>query len=133
MESGIVNNCNGISRKFCLGCQRYADGTIQERFAFRPSLKKDIHDVVINCNDFINEIKPIQTDAINPSHYKRYSVEVIDMMVKIFGSEKVAAYCEINAFKYRMRMGTKQGNNFEQDLKKEEWYVTKTKDLINGK
>ena len=68
-------------------------------------------------------------DMINPQHYQKYSVEVIEMMVRIFGREKVADYCEITAFKYRQRMGTKPNNPIEQDLKKEKWYLNKAKQL----
>ena len=65
----------------------------------------------------------------SPTHYNTYSVETIDMMVRVFGKEKVADFCEINAFKYRMRMGTKPNNSIEQDLKKEQWYLNKAKEL----
>ena len=65
----------------------------------------------------------------SPTHYNTYSVETIDMMVRVFGKEKVADFCEINAFKYRMRMGTKPDNSIEQDLKKEQWYLNKAKEL----
>ena len=51
------------------------------------------------------------------------------MMVSIWGKEKVADWCEITAFKYRMRMGTKPDNSIEQDLKKEQWYLNKAKEL----
>jgi len=57
----------------------------------------------------------------NPSHYNAYSVETIEMMVRVFGAEEVAIFCEINAFKYRMRMGLKDDIN--QDFKKEQWYL----------
>lgn len=50
-------------------------------------------------------------------------------MVAIWGKEKVADWCEITAFKYRMRMGTKPDNSIEQDLKKEQWYLKKAKEL----
>lgn len=50
-------------------------------------------------------------------------------MVAIWGKEKVADWCEITAFKYRMRMGTKPDNSIEQDLKKEQWYLNKAKEL----
>lgn len=66
-------------------------------------------------------------DPITPNHYKSYSVETIDMMVAIYGKEKVATYCELNAFKYRMRAGKKNGIN--QDLEKEAWYLNKVKEL----
>jgi len=68
-------------------------------------------------------------DHINPQHYENYSVEVIDMMVRIYGKSKAAIYCELTAFKYRMRMGTKPGNPIDQDLKKERWYLDKANEL----
>ena len=67
----------------------------------------------------------------HPSHYNTYPMETIDMMVAIWGKEKVADWCEITAFKYRMRMGTKPDNSIEQDLKKEQWYLNKAKELRN--
>jgi len=70
-------------------------------------------------------------DHINPNHYKNYSVEVIDMMVAIYGKERVADHCEITAFKYRQRMGTKPDQPIERDLKKEKWYLDKAKELRN--
>lgn len=67
-------------------------------------------------------------DMVNqPPHYKEYSVEVIDMMAAIWGPDKVADYCEINAFKYRMRAGKKI--DLTEDLEKESWYLEKAKQL----
>ena len=43
-------------------------------------------------------------DFINPPHYQKFSVEVIDMMVAIWGKEATAVHCEMCAFKYRLRM-----------------------------
>jgi hypothetical protein len=70
-------------------------------------------------------------DAINPDHYKCYSIETIDMMVKVFGLQQTAIYCEITAFKYRMRLGNKPENSIEQDLQKECWYLDKKQELEN--
>lgn len=64
---------------------------------------------------------------INPAHYKSYSVETIDMMVAIYGKEKVGIHCELTAFKYRQRLGKK--DSLEQDLAKEQWYLDKAKEL----
>lgn len=72
-------------------------------------------------------------DFINPDHYKNYSKEVIDMMISIYGKTKVAIYCELNAFKYRMRAGTKPEQPIERDFEKEKWYLNKAKELIDGK
>lgn len=63
----------------------------------------------------------------HPKHYNNYSVEVIDMMEKIYGIDKLITFCELNAFKYRMRAGTK--NSLEEDLAKEKWYLDKVKEL----
>lgn len=65
----------------------------------------------------------------HPKHYNQYSVEVIDMMVSIWGTDKVIDFCVINAFKYRMRLGHK--GNMEQDLAKEQWYLNKADELKN--
>ena len=66
----------------------------------------------------------------HPSHYNHYDIEVID---RIWGHEKCALWCEITAFKYRMRMGTKQGEPIERDIDKEKFYLSKRdyyKDLL---
>jgi len=65
----------------------------------------------------------------SPTHYNTYEKEVIDMMVDIYGKERVAIFCEINAFKYRMRMGTKPGQDVSRDLDKEKWYLDKKNEL----
>ena len=65
----------------------------------------------------------------HPSHYNNYSVEVIDMMRDIWGPEATALWCEMTAFKYRMRMGTKEGNPIEQDFAKEQFYLNKMREL----
>ena len=59
----------------------------------------------------------------HPSHYNNYDVEVIEMMKKIWGITATYNFCQMNAFKYRMRMGTKPGNDIFQDLDKEKWYL----------
>lgn len=66
----------------------------------------------------------------HPDHYNNYSVEVIDMMIAIYGKEDVAKFCEINAFKYRMRAGIKIANSYREDFKKEAWYLNMKKELL---
>jgi len=76
------------------------------------------------------DIGKMFTDKENvnhPSHYNQYPIEVIDMMVGIWGKEKVIEFCYMNAFKYRMRLGLKDDIN--QDLAKEIWYLNKAKTL----
>jgi hypothetical protein len=65
----------------------------------------------------------------HPNHYNTFSKEVIDMMVDIWGVEKTIAFCEMNAFKYKMRMGDKPNQSLEQDFKKSVWYINKAKEL----
>lgn len=71
-------------------------------------------------------------DEVNqPKHYADlgFSYEVIEMMEAIWGKEKLATFCEINAFKYKMRAGSKHGQSPEKDLAKAEWYLNKVKKL----
>lgn len=67
-------------------------------------------------------------DNVNhPNHYNKYPVEVLDLMLSIWGREKVIDFCIMNAFKYRMRLGHK--DSFEQDFAKEQWYLNEAKKL----
>ena len=59
----------------------------------------------------------------HPKHYGKYNIETIEMIRRIFGSFLTSKWCEINAFKYRMRLGIKPDNPIEQDLKKENVYL----------
>lgn len=68
----------------------------------------------------------------HPDHYNLYGVEVIDMMARIWGTDMTAQWCEMTAFKYRMRMGLKPDNPLEQDLDKEKFYLQKAKELRHG-
>lgn len=63
----------------------------------------------------------------HPKHYNLYPIETIEMMVSIWGLEKTIDFCYMNAFKYRMRLGMKDG--IEQDQKKEQWYLNKAAEL----
>ena len=65
----------------------------------------------------------------HPGHYNNYNIEVIDMMEKIWGPAYILVFCQLNAFKYRMRMGTKPGGSLEEDLRKEQWYLKKAEEL----
>ena len=68
------------------------------------------------------------SDSVNhPKHYTQFPLEVIDMMIKIWGKEAVAQYCTINAFKYQMRLTYK--NSTVEDAGKRDWYLNKAKDL----
>lgn len=56
----------------------------------------------------------------HPNHYKIPGRDecIVEMQNK-FGTEKVLAFCELNAYKYRYRYELKNG---QEDLKKADWY-----------
>ena len=68
-------------------------------------------------------------DFVNPAHYQEFSVEVIDMMAAIWGKEVTALHCEMCAFKYKLRAGSKPDQPIERDLDKAAWYLSKAKEL----
>ena len=72
---------------------------------------------------------PEEYDFVNPKHYQEFSVEVIDMMASIWGKEATALHCEMCAFKYRLRIGSKPNQSIEDELGKINWYMKKAKEL----
>ena len=78
-----------------------------------------------------NKFKIGEYDKTDPSHYKKQSIEVWEMMLRIWGKDKFIAFCEMNAFKYRMRVGSKEGESIEDDIKKAKWYEQKANELKN--
>lgn len=67
-------------------------------------------------------------DPVNhPQHYNIPGrKECIAEMLDVYGAEKVKAFCELNAYKYRYRHTLKGG---EEDLKKAAWYDKKKEEL----
>lgn len=59
----------------------------------------------------------------HPTHYNKYDVETVEMINKIWGPFLASKWCEMTAFKYRMRLGEKPDNPIEQDIKKENVYL----------
>jgi len=51
-----------------------------------------------------------------PAHYRRFNVEVIDIIRHVLGEEGFRAYCIGNEVKYRLRAGFK--NDGAEDLAK---------------
>lgn len=76
-----------------------------------------------------NKFKIGEYNKTDPSHYKNQSIEVWEMMIRIWGKDKFIAFCEMNAFKYRMRVGSKEGESIEDDIKKAQWYEEKANEL----
>ena len=68
-------------------------------------------------------------DYINPNHYKSFSKECWEMMIDIWGKEAFIAHCEMCAFKYRMRAGSKPEQPIERDLSKARWYEDKAEEV----
>ena len=68
-------------------------------------------------------------DFVNPEHYKQGSMEVIDMMKLLWGTEALILHCEMTEFKYRMRLGRKPDQPTDRDLQKALWYQEKAKKL----
>lgn len=66
----------------------------------------------------------MEENVFRPPHYlKEGGVECIDVMVQLYGSERVREWAEITAFKYQWRQGNKEGNSPEQDKMKSIWYT----------
>lgn len=66
-------------------------------------------------------------DNVNhPNHYETGKFECIDVMIEVFGIEKVKAFCQCNAFKYLYRMDRKNG---VEDIQKARWYINKYQEL----
>lgn len=97
-----------------------------------PSIERqhiiDVLDAsIINNYDSNGNFRPKGEQVNHPSHYNKYPMEVIDMMVRIFGVEAMQSWCVITAFKYRMRLGHK--DDALQDMEKEQWYLNKAVEL----
>ena len=62
------------------------------------------------------------SEVNHPSHYNTPGrKECIEEMLDKFGTEKLQAFCELNAYKYRYRHTHKNGR---EDLRKAKWYDT---------
>ena len=68
-------------------------------------------------------------DYVDPDHYQRYGMQAWEMMIHIFGKDAFVKFCEMNAFKYRMRIGDKPGQDIETELQKIKWYENKADEL----
>ena len=63
----------------------------------------------------------------HPRHYQQEdAMECIDEMVVAFGIEATIHFCVLNAWKYRYRANSKNG---DEDMKKAAWYMWKAKEL----
>ena len=93
--------------------------------------KENKDDIKKYCIKAKNILSDKYENVNHPEHYNNYDVEAIEMMERIWGPEETAIFCKLNAFKYRMRMGTKPTSPVEEDIKKEKWYIKKYHELLN--
>ena len=68
-------------------------------------------------------------DEVKADHYRQFPIETIELMARIWGRRAAARWCEMTAFKYRMRLGQKPTTTVEKDIEKEKWYLDKAKQL----
>jgi len=65
-----------------------------------------------------------EENVYQPSHYTHATgAECIDIMIQLYGKQRVEEWAEITAFKYQWRNGSKEGNSSEQDKMKSVWYT----------
>lgn len=64
------------------------------------------------------------TDAVShPDHYKLHDKECIVEMLILFGLDNFITFCQMNAWKYRYRAGSKANNSANQDNAKADRYI----------
>lgn len=54
----------------------------------------------------------------------------LDSMIERYGLYETAIFCKINAFKYKYRRGNKDGETYESDTEKMQWYMNMYNELI---
>jgi len=97
--------------------------------SYRLATPEEIAAAQAPAIEFEKPENPEEYDFVNPKHYQEFSVEVIDMMAAIWGKEATATHCEMCAFKYKLRAGSKPDQPIERDLEKAAWYLSKAKEL----
>ena len=94
------------------------------------TMSKDKSNKITEKLDKLNNLdQKEEYDFVNPEHYKRGSMEVIDMMKLLWGTEALILHCEMSEFKYRMRLGRKPDQPTDRDLQKANWYLEKANKL----
>ena len=70
----------------------------------------------------------VESDPINPDHYKAGKLQTIEQMIIAFDPFTVARFCEVNSYKYHARAGLK--GDAVLDHKKADWYMRLYERLI---
>ena len=101
-----------------------------------PLWKDDVLECDFYNDAFVEKYYPKLCGQANtnnvdhPSHYNANgAMECIDEMVLIFGKEATMHFCLLNAWKYRYRANSKNG---QEDWDKANWYIAKYKELKEG-
>ena len=88
------------------------------------------YETLLKAGVFDNESTDDEDIINHPNHYTNGGMECIDEMLLIFGREVVAHFCLCNAWKYRYRAVSKNG---QEDIDKSHWYMNKYKELVEGR
>ncbi len=70
---------------------------------------------------------PETNDPINPNHYKRYRLEMIDNMQNSMTHDEFIGWLKGNVMKYISRFQDKNGLT---DLEKAKWYLNKLAEVV---
>lgn len=123
LEIDEVYKC--VDLNLCSAILERSDGF---KFNVMPQAIKCFIKSGITEKNWRKTMENIDEKVDHPSHYNKGGMEVIDQMIILFGLDKTIAFCELNAYKYRMRAGYK--DDAAQDISKALWYENKAKELI---
>lgn len=115
------------------GLESKSSVKINDIFEDKVSISR-LSDVQFNVSWFRKQFEVIETslekyDEVKADHYRKFPIETIELMERVWGRERTALWCEMTAFKYRMRLGHKPSADIKIDLQKEEYYLNKAKEL----
>lgn len=99
----------------------------KEKVKFNSTLREYDHIFYDDGWEFLVPIKEIfqenkNTSFTKPAYYNKFSVELTDMMIAIWGKQAVINHYEIHAFKCRMLAGSEDSkNSLETDIGGSDW------------
>ena len=79
------------------------------------------------------DMAEVESDAINPDHYKSGDIECIDAIMESMSNIAQKGYLKGNCMKYLWRYETKHLDNPQQDLEKAQWYLNKLLEVVRSK
>lgn len=99
-----------------------------EAHGYVKKQETDLEKIAIDPSKIGPTITVKEDKRLNPDHYKVGKLQAIEQMIIVFGPNRVANFCEVNAFKYHARAGLK--GNAVLDHKKADWYMRLYERLI---